>query len=173
MISVIDMPEVRSTKCCWDLEGQRRSKRRDKILPKCLKFQTLGLIFPILSRPWGEQFLRFNRKMWLIILSIAGRPQVIHNILKPASPMYTKRSCCLCHAAQNCVWFSFWLLHFPLATHLIWCALSLPDLITSFLELACCLNWVRGENTIKWVSNSIPAITLCSCPGFLDVFIKA
>lgn len=87
--------------------------------------------------------------------------------------MYKKKSCCLCHAAQNWVWFSFWLLHFPLTTHLIWCALSLPDLITSFLELACCSNWFRGKNAIKWASNSIPAIAVCICMCFVKVLMRA
>lgn len=127
--------------CSDSSKGQWKNKKRGKIWPNCLKFQTLGLVFLIAwelegSSSWGLT----ERSGWSFILSMTDKPQVIHNILKAASSMCKKRNCCLCHAAQNGVWFSFWLLNFPLTTYLIWCALSLPDLIASFLELACCSN---------------------------------
>lgn len=128
-----------------------------------LNFKHLGWFFSPFQVLWVKQFLRFNRKQCLIIVFTAGRPQVILNIPRAASSMCEKRSCCLCQEAQNGVWFSFWLLHFPFTTNLIWCALSLLDLITSFLELPCCSNWLIGKNA-KWVSNSFPS------NSFLNLF---
>lgn len=101
----------------------------------------------------------------------SSRPQVTLNILRAASSMCEKRSCCLCQEAWNGIWLSFWLLHFPFTTDLIWCALSLFDLITSFLELLRCSNWLRGKNA-KWVNNSFPAIASCTWPGFLNDLMR-
>lgn len=126
--------------------GVRKEVRFDQTV---LNFKHLDLFFSSFQDLEGSSSWGLTERSDWSFSPLAGRPQVIHNILKAASPTYKKKSCCLCHAAQNCVWFSFWLLHFPLTTHLIWCALSLPDLITSFLELACCSNWLRGKYVIK------------------------